>query len=429
MTPDRDAGDQLSVYQDRQRLGTLFRTDPLSFTYDAAWLAAPNTTPLHPQLPLTRERLASPAVFAFFENLLPEGDERKILTLRHQVSSVFGLLAKVGGDTAGSVVILPEGELPQPALYQSLSWEQVNALLHADHATLRERDAIEQAAAGMPAPRLSLSGAQAKMLLSLDAQGQPLRPMGSAPSTHILKPDIVRTDLKLFASSVNETIVMRAAHLCGLPVAQVSYQATVKACLVKRYDRVPRPDGSLARLWQADFCQIAGLPSDVKYETDGGPSFQDCFDILADSSAPAVDRRNLLRWLFFNLYVGNNDSHAKNLALLATADGLRLAPFYDLMSMRVYSGLSPHFAFAIGGERDPGRIGAAEVTGLAQALKVNPAFMQRLAAEMAGQVERALPQAVADIRPALGPTERVMAERLEQHILSLVRKGSKRILA
>ena len=68
------------------------------------------------------------------------------------------------------------------------------------------------------------------------------------------------------------------------------------------------------------------------------------------------DQRHLLRWLFFNLFVGNNDSHAKNLALLATPEGLRLAPFYDLLCTRVYSGLAKHFAFRIGGESLPGAL-------------------------------------------------------------------------
>ena len=88
---------------------------------------------------------------------------------------------------------------------------------------------------------------------------------------------------------------------------------------MERYDRVRDSNGTLNRLWQADFCQLAGKPSDCKYEADGGPTFKDCFDLLtAHSVRPALDQRNLLRWLFFNLYVGNNDTHAKNIAILNT---------------------------------------------------------------------------------------------------------------
>ncbi len=111
-----------------------------------------------------------------------------------------------------------------------------------------------------------------------------------------------------------------------------------------------REDGRLIRLAQTDLCQLAGKPSEVKYETDGGPGFVECFKLVSQYSVmPAVDQRSLLKWLFFNLYTGNNDSHAKNLALLNTKSGLRLAPFYDLMCTRLYSGLGRHFAFQFGG--------------------------------------------------------------------------------
>jgi hypothetical protein len=62
---------------------------------------------------------------------------------------------------------------------------------------------------------------------------------------------------------------MRAAQLCGMPTARVSWQPIVRACLVERHDRTMEPDGTLKRLWQADFCQLSGLPSDTKYEADG----------------------------------------------------------------------------------------------------------------------------------------------------------------
>ena len=91
---------------------------------------------------------------------------------------------------------------------------------------------------------MSMSGAQFKVLLYLDEHGQPARPMGSAPATHILKPDIQRADIKAFASSINESLVMRTAALCELPTAPVTYQHIAQACLVERYDRVRQPDGS-----------------------------------------------------------------------------------------------------------------------------------------------------------------------------------------
>lgn len=222
---------------------------------------------------------------------------------------------------------------------------------------------------------------------------------------------------------------MRAARMCALPTANVSYQPEVKACLVQRFDRLQNADGTLRRLWQADFCQLAGKPSDVKYEADGGPSFKECFDLLsAHTVRPAIDQRNLLRWLFFNLYVGNNDSHAKNLSILGASEGLRLAPFYDLMSTRVYSGLAPHFAFRIGGEFPPGKIEKTHLEYLATSLGVGPKYLMKIASDMAGRVERAIPIAVQEIMPGLAPSEKIMAERIQQKIAGIVTKMRNRIL-
>ena len=277
-------------------------------------------------------------------------------------------------------------------------------------------------------PRISISGAQVKMLLSIGEDGQPLRPMGTTPSTHILKPDMVRTELKIWASAVNETIVMRAAQICGMPTARVSYQPIVRACLVKRYDRSLEADGTLKRLWQADFCQLVGLPSDTKYESDGGPTFKECFDILSRHTVmPAHDQRNLLRWLVFNLAVGNNDSHAKNLSILSTPDGLRLAPFYDLLSTRVYNGLGPHFVFSVGGEFNPGKVDKSHLLALGATLNIAPKYLIKIASETIDRVLSAVPRAAEEISPLLSNSEKVLVERLQLKILGIAKKVQNRL--
>jgi serine/threonine-protein kinase HipA len=240
--------DSLWVYMGQDRVGTLYPTDPLSFEYTAEWIASAGGTPLLAAIALRPGRLSMPRLHAFFENLLPEGEQRRLIGLRYQVSSVFGLLAVVGGDTAGAIVLLPEGQKPTAPVYQDLSWEQVNALVHVDSASIKKREAIEVVAVDLPEPRISISGAQFKLLLLITPEGMPRRPMGASPSTHILKPDMVRNDIPVFATAVNETIVMRAARICGLPTATTSYQPVAKACLVERYDRLLRPDGATMRL-------------------------------------------------------------------------------------------------------------------------------------------------------------------------------------
>ena len=419
--------DALWVYGPDGLVGTLRNTDPLSFCYAETWLSMPGARPIVPGMPLVPGQVDRPAVAAFFENLLPEGDQRKVISMREKVSTVFGLLARVGGESAGAFVLVPEGEALQNPIYQHLTWDQVDLLIHADSAQSSEREQIEREAAAMPTPRMSLSGAQFKLLLYVDEHGQPARPMGNAPSTHILKPDIQRTDIKVFGSSVNETILMLAAADCGLHTAKVVYQLNTRACLVERYDRERQANGSLKRIWQADFCQMLGKPSDVKYEAEGGPTFADCYELLKNSARPAVDRLQLLRWLFFNLCAGNDDSHAKNLSIMATPGGLRLAPFYDLMCTRVYPGLAPNFAFAIAGETEPGKINGEHLVKLATDLSVAPRYMLNIALEMTRRVPKATSTVAKQLQPLLGHQEQIMAERLVQRISSISSRLAKRI--
>jgi serine/threonine-protein kinase HipA len=135
----------------------------------------------------------------------------------------------------------------------------------------------------------------------------------------------------------------------------------------------------------------------------------------------------LLRWLFFNLCTGNGDSHAKNLSLIATPGGLRLAPFYDLMCTRVYPGPGAHFAFAIAGDTEPGKLTRAHIADLARTLGVAPRYLQQLALEMARLAPPAMAGVVQGLAPMLEPQARIMAERLVQRIGSLSNAIARRI--
>lgn len=141
---------------------------------------------------------------------------------------------------------------------------------------------------------------------------------------------------------------------------------------------------------------------------------------------PALDRRHLLRWLFFNLCVGNNDSHAKNLSILASPEGLRLAPFYDMMCTRIYPGPSNRFAFAIAGESEPGNITGTHIAALARTLGVGVRYLQKMALEVAQEVALMVPQAAAGLKAGLGYGEAVMAERLAQRIKTIATGMGKR---
>jgi serine/threonine-protein kinase HipA len=142
---------------------------------------------------------------------------------------------------------------------------------------------------------------------------------------------------------------MKLARVVGLNVPDVDIiEGKYPLYITRRFDRI-EVDGVIKRIHQQDFCQARGITSSKKYESDGGPTFASNYNLVKDVSvAPIPDLNQLLMWLWFNLVIGNNDCHSKNLAFLQTKEGLRLSPFYDLLSTSIYKEISPRFTYGIG---------------------------------------------------------------------------------
>lgn len=411
---------RLDVYFGEELVGMIHDSSPLAFEYSQAWLARSERFPLA-AIALQAGRNESVAVQAFFENLLPEGELRHYLAEQKKASTLFSLLLEVAGDTAGGFVILPAGQTPQPASYERTTWGRLAAMLG--------KKSVAAIDVKGPGARISLAGAQDKTSIAIFDDGAPRLPLGTSPSTHILKPDIKRLS-KVWHSAANETIVMLTAARCGLPTAEVFYEPRTQSCVVKRFDRITRQDGTLQRLVQYDMCQLAGTVSEKKYEKEGGPGIAVCADLVRKySSQPAVDLRNLIAWVFFNLYVGNNDSHAKNLSIYKVpGSGVLLTPFYDLMCTRLYPGLSEEFALSIGGEVKAGAVNRESVEAMARELRVRPEFAMKVAGDLANSIPDAVTQAVEIAMPSLPHGASELADRLRKFVLSTTRKTAARIV-
>lgn len=410
---------RMDVFFSNELVGSVHDAVPLAFEYAQAWLERRSPMPLA-AIPLGSARQTSAEVQAFFENLLPEGELRHYIAVQKKASTLFSLLLELAGDTAGGFVLLPAGKMPEPPTYESTTWQELDRALRKNPGAavdIRSRGA-----------RISLAGTQDKASIAILGDGVPMLPRGTSPSTHILKPDIRRLS-KVWESAANETIVMLTAARCGLPTADVFYEPQTASCVVTRFDRVARADGTLDRLVQYDLCQLSGTLSGGKYEKEGGPGLAACAQLIRRySSQPAVDLRNYLGWVFFNLYTGNNDSHAKNLSMYwIPGKGVFLTPFYDLMCTRIYPGLSREFAFAIGGAHTPGKVGREQVAQAASQLGMQPSWVYQVAADVARKLPAALAGATDAVLPMLRPAGRKLAERLGQFVLSTTQRTAERI--
>ena len=172
-------------------------------------------------------------------------------------------------------------------------------------------------------------------------------PLGNTPSTHIIKPEPER-----FPGLVaTEMLCMRLAKAVGLSVPPVTIRSVGnKPCIVvQRYDRLVGADGKIERVHQEDFCQALGFPPERKYQQEGGPLLRDCIAMLREwSTVAALDIRDFLDGLIFNVLIGNADAHGKNYSMLYRNGERRLAPFYDLVCTLAWPELSKTPAMKIG---------------------------------------------------------------------------------
>lgn len=331
----------LSVFYQNKRVGELLKLSAkqIQFKYDQAWLDDPGAFALSISLPLLPETFEHAETF--FANVLPEGEVRSALCKKLGLSEKndFGLLAEIGGEVAGAISIFDSSEIPAYKTQQiELNEQKLAELLQALEKTPFK--ALDGEI------RLSLAGAQNKLpVIKLEDSAIPFAlPISpDLATTHIIK-----LQNPQFADLVvNEYVCMRLAKAVGLNVPDVDLlEIGAKTHLiVERYDRA---NGE--RLHQEDFCQALSIDAENKYEAEGGPSLQDCAALIREHShKPAADILQFIRWVLFNLLIGNRDAHGKNIAFLYSPK-CEIAPFYDLLSTQCYEGLSDKFSMKIGGE-------------------------------------------------------------------------------
>ena len=298
-------------------VGTLRDADNIwAFQYAGAF-------PLAPSLPLSTDwqvdGSSSRPVQWFFDNLLPEELMRQVLAKEVNVESAdaFGMLERMGMESAGALVLQAEGA-PQPEKgMQPLTWEDLSQRIRNLPRASLNKDAPK---------RMSLAGAQHKMVVLFDPKSQELsEPLKGTPSTHILKPNSTAEGYP--HSVINETFTMLLAARLGLTVPSVW-----PVFIIERFDRTPghiEPD----RVHALDGIQLLNEPAFNKYTSATLPKLNELIDQCRNK---VVARLEVFRWIIFNTMVGNSDSHLKNISFLVDQEGKRVAPFYDLLCTAVY---------------------------------------------------------------------------------------------
>ena len=202
-------------------------------------------------------------------------------------------------------------------------------------SNLEGRQALENSG------RLSLSGAQSKFGLILDANNKLRYSYKNEQSTYILKPrptgyHIINPEY----CAANENLTMQlASQIYGIETAANGlcwFKDEQEAYITKRFD--VHANGKYAL---EDFASLLGLTkanggSDFKY-CNG--SYEECGEIIKRYVKSAlVDLFRFFRVILFNFITLNDDAHLKNFSLIGDGKEYHLSPAYDLLntSLQIY---------------------------------------------------------------------------------------------
>ena len=220
------------------------------------------------------------------------------------------------------------------------------------------KKAVEQSIT-VPGVQPKLSLGLIKKVLENGHQGR-LTIMDALEGNYILKPQ--NADFPQMPE--NEHLSMKLAELFKIDIVPVNLirLASGELCFItKRIDR--NPDGSKNHM--IDFLQILEIADkymgtmEILGKTIGDLSVNSLFDKL-----------RFFESAVFNYIIGNNDMHLKNYSMFLSETGWVLAPFYDLINVKlILPNDQEDMALLLGGKKSNFKKGYFDQLG--SALKLN----------------------------------------------------------
>jgi serine/threonine-protein kinase HipA len=301
-----------------------------------------------------------PALHPFFQMNLPEG--YLLALLKEQMGPLMGsrpldLLAVVGANTIGRVSLHVPGAGGTAAGNPDLG-----ALLAAPRSLELFHDLIREYATS------GVSGVVPKFLSPQLKSA--FRKASIATERYIVK----GSSEALPFLALNEHLCMRAAARTGAEVADTKVSDDGQVLLVQRFDVTEEG----LRLGFEDLCSLLGLTSDDKYDSNWDRVAARVRELVSPPHLRSSNEQ-LARTLLLTFALGDADCHTKNLGLLySTEANVRVAPIYDMVSIRIYERYANNGpGMFIGGRKswDPGK--ALEIY-MRQQLGIEPAEQRTL---------------------------------------------------
>ncbi|MDI7776597.1 type II toxin-antitoxin system HipA family toxin [Asticcacaulis sp. EMRT-3] len=373
------------------RVGTLSRdaTGTTAFVVDEAYLQEPNRpimslSWLAPDNDmLTQARLANRGdkiglhgyLAPWFSGLLPEGALRQLVMTEMGAGNhdQFDLIARLGADLPGAVMVIPETELP--ASVGPMQFERV----HGFRAPKPEG-----------VVKFSLAGVQLKFTANPDGDRLTV-PGRDSDSRCILKvasdqypglPEAEHAAMHLAGLAGVTTAHCRLIStndIQGVPAEFLQHGETVLC--VDRFDRGP----DSARIHIEDIGQVIGAVGEHKYTMANYESILNT--IKRFSSDWRIDVMEGFRRSVVDVLIGNGDNHLKNWSFIFPAPGIiRLSPAYDIVPTVLYVP-NDQLALELAGTRAFESVTFKRISRIARFLQIDP---DRVQAEMKALVRNAV---------------------------------------
>ena len=353
------------------------------------------------------------AVSNFLGGYVPEGNHREAMAAKRRIDKddLYALLREFGGSIAGAVTLR---ESDEPKTYRpayealddrSLAKRLKQALENSDQAVADDS-------------RSTLPGYQPKVLVGR-LEGQWVYPHGRAHSTYILKPQVPMRPNRIFDEHYSHLLTQRI----GLSSyrSEIHRAGRIAYLAIERFDRSIIEDNVVLH-HQEDLAQALSLEwrdTDVKFQAPKWPSDHKRASVRriaeAIGSIPggdlAVDQ--WLRQLTFHIAIGNNDAHAKNVALMHLTTGTELAQVYDA-SPNLFQADRVNWDLALSVNRifDHRRMSAEVILAEAQSWNV---ISPTRASNLISETLRALDDAISEIAPPKGVSDG-MTEHLHWNV-------------
>ncbi len=271
-------------------------------------------------MPVRTQSWVWPTLHPFFQMSLPEGFLLTILKEQlgpHLGAQPLDLLAVVGANTIGRVQVSISEDLVNdgnPAF-------DLAGLLHGDNSPAAFAALVREYA------RSGVSGVVPKFLTP-ETEVR-LRKASLITDRHIIKGSSDRLPFV----ALNEHLCMEVARRTGYPTAHTEVSDDGQALVVARFDIEP---ATAKRLGFEDACSLLGLPPEDKYKSTWERVARLTREFVFEGNVRAAQEQ-LAVTLMLAYALGNADCHTKNLGYLYTSmQDVRVAPIYDMLSIRVY---------------------------------------------------------------------------------------------